>query len=87
MTATIHQAKTHLSKLIQRALAGDEVVIAKRDQPLVRLQPLNQTRRSRVGGLKHWKAGEPNGFDGSKIEREVQSDFLRRDPDDPLLHR
>ena len=37
MTATIHQAKTHLSKLIQKALDGEEVIIAKRDQPLVRL--------------------------------------------------
>ena len=36
--ATIHEAKTHLSKLIRKALAGEEVVIAKRDQPLVRLE-------------------------------------------------
>jgi prevent-host-death family protein len=34
--ATIHQAKTHLSKLIRKALAGEEVVIAKRDKPVVR---------------------------------------------------
>ncbi|WP_419941434.1 type II toxin-antitoxin system Phd/YefM family antitoxin [Candidatus Palauibacter sp.] len=33
----IHEAKTHLPKLIQRALGGEEVIIAKRGQPLVRL--------------------------------------------------
>lgn len=34
---TIHEAKTHLSRLIQAALAGEEVVIAKGKQPLDRL--------------------------------------------------
>ena len=36
--ATIHQAKTHLSKLIRKALDGEEVIIANRDKPLVRLE-------------------------------------------------
>ena len=34
---TIHEAKTQLSKLIQMVLAGEEVIIAKRDKPLVKL--------------------------------------------------
>jgi prevent-host-death family protein len=38
--ATIHEAKTHLSRLIQQALAGEEVVIAKRDKALVKLVPV-----------------------------------------------
>lgn len=33
----IHQAKTHLSRLIQEVLAGEEIVIAKGNQPMVRL--------------------------------------------------
>ena len=37
MQVNIHEAKTHLSKLIKRALEGEEIVIAKRHQPLVRL--------------------------------------------------
>ncbi|HEY2800263.1 MAG TPA: type II toxin-antitoxin system prevent-host-death family antitoxin [Chthoniobacterales bacterium] len=45
--ATIHEAKTHLSKLIRKALDGEEVIIAKRDKPLVRLQviPPAETKR------------------------------------------
>jgi prevent-host-death family protein len=46
--ATIHQAKTHLSKLIRKALEGEEVIIANRDKPLVRLEvikPLEAKRR------------------------------------------
>jgi antitoxin (DNA-binding transcriptional repressor) of toxin-antitoxin stability system len=40
MTATIHQAKTHLSRLIRKALDGENVIIANRDKPLVRLEPI-----------------------------------------------
>jgi prevent-host-death family protein len=34
---TVHEAKTHLSRLIRRAQAGEEVVIARGDTPVVRL--------------------------------------------------
>ena len=40
VTANIHEAKTTLSKLIERALAGEEVVIAKAGKPLVTLRPV-----------------------------------------------
>lgn len=39
--ATIHEAKTHLSKLIQKALAGEEVIIARAGKPVVRLVPVD----------------------------------------------
>jgi prevent-host-death family protein len=37
---TIHAAKTNLSKLIEAALAGEEVVIAKGKNPVVKLVPI-----------------------------------------------
>lgn len=40
MIANIHTAKTNLSKLIERAEAGEEVVIARNGKPAVRLQPV-----------------------------------------------
>ena len=40
MQVTIHAAKTNLSKLIEAALAGEEVVIAKGKTPVVRLVPV-----------------------------------------------
>jgi len=40
---SIHSAKTHLSKLIQAALNGEEVVIAHRDRPVVRLVPIRNS--------------------------------------------
>ena len=52
-TVTIHEAKTHLSRLIQRALSGEEIIIARRDEPLVRLQILESANPARrFGGQK-----------------------------------
>ena len=39
---TIHAAKTHLSRLIEAALAGEDVVIARGSTPVVRLVPIAQ---------------------------------------------
>lgn len=40
--ANIHEARTHLSKLIQGALDGEEVIIAKNGTPLVKLVPCQE---------------------------------------------
>ncbi len=39
----VHQAKTHLSRLLQRVVNGDEIVIAKAGKPIARLVPFNAT--------------------------------------------
>jgi antitoxin (DNA-binding transcriptional repressor) of toxin-antitoxin stability system len=50
---TIHEAKTNLSRLIQAALAGEEVVIAKGKQPLVKLVVVPELRQQRrIGGAE-----------------------------------
>ena len=36
----IHEAKTHLSRLVEEAAAGEEIVIAKAGKPIARLMPL-----------------------------------------------
>jgi prevent-host-death family protein len=47
----MHQAKSSLSRLVERALRGEEVVIARNGEPLVRLVPIPKERKSRVPGL------------------------------------
>ncbi|MGU3495651.1 type II toxin-antitoxin system Phd/YefM family antitoxin [Xanthobacteraceae bacterium A53D] len=42
MQVTVHAAKTQLSKLIEAALAGEDVVIARGSKPLVRIVPIPQ---------------------------------------------
>ena len=49
-TVNIHEAKTQLSKLIERANAGEEVVIAKAGKPIARLVPVVPTSRARKPG-------------------------------------
>jgi prevent-host-death family protein len=46
----MHQAKTSLSRLVERALAGEDVVIARNGEPLVRLVPIPKEREPRVPG-------------------------------------
>lgn len=53
MQVNVHQAKSQLSKLIERALAGEEVIIARNNKPAVRLEVLPETRhKRRLGALK-----------------------------------
>jgi len=51
MIVNMHKAKTHFSSLVQRALAGEEVIIAKNGNPVVTLTPVHQGERSRTPGL------------------------------------
>jgi prevent-host-death family protein len=44
MQVTIHAAKTNLSRLIEAALAGEEVVIARGKTPVARIVPIPQQR-------------------------------------------
>lgn len=46
----MHQAKSSLSRLVERALAGEEVVIARNGEPLVKLVPVPKERKPRVPG-------------------------------------
>jgi prevent-host-death family protein len=51
-TYNVHEAKTHLSELLERAQAGEDIVIAKANKPMVRLVPIRPPRRKkRVFGL------------------------------------
>jgi len=49
--STIHEAKTNLSRLIERAERGEEILIARGKQPVVRLMPLKKAGRKRQLGL------------------------------------
>ena len=49
-TVTVHTAKTHLSRLIEKAEAGEEVVIARGKVPAVRLVPVRAGKPARRFG-------------------------------------
>lgn len=51
MQFTVHEAKTNLSKLIRLALAGEEVIIARGNVPVVRLTPVTEEKPQRQLGI------------------------------------
>ena len=59
-TVSLYEAKTQLSRLVERAAAGDEIVIAKSGRPRARLVPLEDTRARRVPGRGkgQWRVGK-----------------------------
>jgi antitoxin (DNA-binding transcriptional repressor) of toxin-antitoxin stability system len=61
MQVTIHAAKTNLSKLIEAALAGEEVIIAKGKQPMVKIIPIPRSQ-FKIGVLKGQIAGPGPDF-------------------------
>ena len=58
-TVSLYEAKTQLSRLVERAAAGEEIVIAKSGRPRARLVPLENTRALRVSGKGkgRWRLG------------------------------
>ncbi|MGK2958671.1 MAG: type II toxin-antitoxin system Phd/YefM family antitoxin [Acidimicrobiales bacterium] len=78
-TINIHEAKTHLSRLVEAAAKGVPFVIAKAGKPLVKVVPLDAPEADQVRRLG-FMAGEiavPDDFDrmgGAQIERLFAGD-------------
>ncbi len=63
-TVNIHQAKTHLSRLVEEAAEGEEIVIAKAGKPRARLVAVSQAAgKRRVAGLYKGKIRIREDFD------------------------
>jgi prevent-host-death family protein len=50
MVVNIHEAKTHFSRLVDRAAAGEEIVIGKAGKPMAKLVPYSESREPRRPG-------------------------------------
>jgi prevent-host-death family protein len=59
---TVHAAKTQLSRLIERARRGEEVVIARGTEPVVRLVPIGAKRPARRFGAMRGRARVTEAF-------------------------
>ena len=61
---TIHQAKTNLSRLIEKACRGEEIIIARGPEPVVRLVPIATSKgRRKLGMLKDKLVVGPEFFE------------------------
>jgi prevent-host-death family protein len=72
----INKARGRLGRLIQRAVAGEDIVIAHAGQPLVRLTPLPTVAPPRAGGQWHGKMriAEDFGDFGPELEQLVSGE-------------
>jgi prevent-host-death family protein len=70
-TVTIHQAKTNLSRLIERASAGEEIIIARGSKAVARLVPVGAVKGKRTPGS--WKG-----------KFEIGPEFFEPLPEDEL---
>lgn len=68
----IHEAKTHLSRYLDRILAGESIILCRRNVPIAEIRPLPRERQEE----------RPVGL--AKGEFEISSDFFKPLPDDVM---
>ena len=72
-TVKMHEAKTHLSSLVARAVAGEDIVIARGDKPQVKLVAVtDQIKPKRQFGVLKGKISIPDDFFDPMSEEELR---------------
>lgn len=74
MQVNLHDAKTHLSRYVEQALDGEDVVIARAGKALVRLVPVAETPRQRRLGFLQGEA-VLNGDLKADFQRDIEAMF------------
>jgi prevent-host-death family protein len=70
-TVNVHEAKTHLSRLLARVAAGEEVVIARAGRPVARLVPVTRPPGDRRLGMDRTR-----GFIAEDFDAPLPEDLL-----------
>ena len=71
----IHEAKTHFSKLVERAAAGEEIVIGKAGKPVARLIPYGSSDKVSKRRPGAWKGRVWISPDFDKRDKELEALF------------
>jgi prevent-host-death family protein len=71
----IHDAKTHLSRLVARVEAGEEIVLARGGRPVARLVPMSVRTQPRRLGLLRGQIWIAPDFDAPEVNVEIARDF------------
>jgi len=76
-TVNIHEAKTHLSRLVDEVAAGAEIIISKSGKPMARLTPISAPVRKKQLGLLRGKIKVPDDFN-APLDDETLASFEGR---------
>ena len=71
----IHEAKTHLSRLIARVAAGEEIVIGRAGKPVAKLVPYTEEPEPRALGGWKGKVRLAPDWDSDEVNEEIAADF------------
>lgn len=72
-TVNVHEAKTHLSRLLDRVAQGEEIVIAKAGRPVARLVAVNERPKRRQPGSAKGTVWYSDDFDAPLPEDVLRS--------------
>ena len=77
-TVNIHEAKTHLSRFVDQAAAGEEILIARAGKPIARLVPLEtDSDKPRILGLGKGRFSLPENF--SQLHQDTIQNMFEAD--------
>ena len=90
-SVNIAEAKAKLSELLDRAIAGEEIIIARSGRPLARLVPVEEQEPRKPGLLRGWKASaeallapmDPEDLDAAEGKFTDESGITLPRPRDP----
>jgi prevent-host-death family protein len=71
----IHEAKTHLSRLVERAAGGEEIVIARAGKPAAKLVPYRDLRTPRRLGALRGRIWLAPDWDSNRVNEEIARPF------------
>ena len=71
MIVNIHEAKTHLSRLVARAAAGEEIVIGKAGTPMAKLVPYGARKEPRKLGAWKGKVWLAPDWDSDEVNEQI----------------
>jgi prevent-host-death family protein len=69
----IHEAKTHLSRLLRKVMQGEEIIIARAGKRVARIVPFREKEKDRVPGLDRGQFTVPDDFNAPLSEEAVRS--------------
>jgi len=76
MEVNIHEAKTHLSKLLERVALGEEVIIAKAGKPVAKLVRIESAPKNRILGSARGQFVVPDDFN-DPLPKEIEDLFYK----------
>ncbi len=75
-TVNVHEAKTHLSRLLEQVATGEEIIIAKAGRPVARLVPIDKSVGERALGRDRGVVWIADDFD-APLPEDVLEEFER----------